>query len=536
MQRFAKLLKELDEGAEAELKAAALELYFGQIDSADGTWAVYLLTGNRVPKVIKSTELLEIVGEASGFLPWLVEECHQRVGDLAETAALLLAGRDGESDLTLREIVEERILPLGEMSRRDRVARVVETWRELSGEERFVYNRLLTGGFRPRVQKVLVERALASLTGHNRALLAYRMSGPWDPIPGSYEKLMAPEAEDAGICDPYPFHLARCLRDEPESSLGSVGQWSIEWKWDGLRAQLIKRSGEVLLWTRGEEMLEDRFPEIGQSGARLPDGTVIDGEILAWKDNRPMPFGFLERRIAKRKPGGVIMKEIPVVFMAFDCLESAGMDLRQIGLDERREALHFLLEGGEIVPSLMVSPVIEVRSWSRLRELRAGSRGRGAEGLMIKRWKSPYGRGRVRKDWWTWQVAPYVFNAVLIYAESGRSGGIGPSTDLTFGVWRGGDLVPLAKVSSNLSDDEGRKIEQFVHENTLERFGPVRALKPDLVFEIAFDALWPSKRHKSGLNVRSPRILRWLRDKRPEDADTLERVEAPLRDFAWSSQ
>ena len=496
MQRSSRLLKELDEGAEAELKAAALELYFGQVDSADGTWAVYLLTGNRVPKAIKSTELLEIVGEASGFLPWLVEECHQRLGDLAETAALLLAGRDGETDLTLREIVEERILPLGEMSRQDRVARVVETWRELNGEERFVYNRLLTGGFRPRVQKVLVERALASLTGQDRALVAYRMSDSWDPIPGSYEKLMAPEAEDAGICDPYPFHLARCLRDDPESSLGSVGQ----------------------------------------SGARLPDGTVIDGEILAWKDNRPMPFGFLERRIARRKPGGTIMREIPVVFMAFDCLESAGIDLRQIGLDERREALHFLLEGGEIVPSLMVSPVIEVRSWSRLRELRAGSRGRGAEGLMIKRWKSPYGRGRVKKDWWKWQVAPYVFNAVLIYAESGRNGGIGPSTDLTFGVWKGGDLVPLAKVSSNLSDDEGRKIEQFVHENTLERFGPVRALKPDLVFEIAFDALRPSKRHKSGLTVRSPGILRWLRDKKPEDADTLERVEAPLRDFAWSSQ
>ena len=273
--------------------------------------------------------------------------------------------------------------------------------------------------------------------------------------------------------------------------------------------------------------MTDKYPELAAAAARLPDGTVLDGEILPWRNSRPLPFGELQRRIGRKSVGRKILQEVPVAFLAYDLLEHEGRDQRGQALARRRQKLEALLDH-RADDRLLLSPVLAAPDWTALATQHGESRQRGVEGFILKRHDSRYGVGRRRGDWWKWKVDPLTADAVLIYAQRGHGRRAGLYTDYTFAVRQGDGLVPFAKAYSGLSDAEIQEVDRFIQRNTRERFGPVRAVRPALVFEIAFEGIRASTRHKSGVAVRFPRILRWRRDKTIEDADTLETLKALL--------
>ena len=528
MRQFSQLFAELDETNRIGLKVAALERYFREAEPADAAWAVYFLSGNRPRRAVNTRFLQQLAAEMSGYPLWLVEDCYDEVGDLAETLALLLPETCRGTDLPLHRIVEERIQPMSHGDERERSECLTQCWQEFNSRERLVYNKLITGGFRVGVQKTLVVKALSKIAGVEPAVIAYRLSGKWHPGAKEFEALLQTEPSGGDLSRPYPFFLAHPVEGDPEECLGVVGDWTVEWKWDGIRAQLIKRKGEVLLWSRGDEMIAERFPEIATAGASLPDGTVVDGEVLAWGWDKPLPFGSLQKRIGRKTFSRKLLREIPVIFLAYDCLEHRGSDVRSETLRARRRYLESLLDRKSGESAIRVSPTLAGGSWRELREIRTESRVRGVEGFMLKRSISSYGVGRVKGDWWKWKVDPFTIDAVLIYAQSGHGRRAGLLTDYTFGVWKKDELVPIAKAYSGLTDDEIRQVDQFVRRNTLERFGPVRVVRPELVFELAFDGIQKSKRHKSGYALRFPRMSRWRREKNPGEVDTIETVEMLL--------
>lgn len=384
---------------------------------------------------------------------------------------------------------------------------------------------MLTGELRLGVSQTLVVRALATMAGLPATVIAARLMGEW-PTSGSwFDTLVSPEATDRDLSRPYPFYLAAPLDEEP-ASLGDVNLWLVEWKWDGIRAQLVRRGGDVHLWSRGEELITARFPEIVAAASHLPDGTVLDGEVLAFRDGRPLPFFALQQRIGRQKQVERLSREVPVVFMTYDILELNGRDLRGEPLVERRRQLDALLgsSAGVIRPS---SPVV-ASGWTELAGLRRESRSRNVEGLMIKRLDSPYGVGRRRGDWWKWKIEPHTVDAVLIYAQPGSGKRASLLTDYTFAVWHEGSLVPIAKAYSGLSNAEIAELDRWIRQHTIERFGPVRHVEPVQVLEIGFEAIAASTRHKSGIAVRFPRMLRWRKDKPASEADNLSTLLAMI--------
>jgi DNA ligase-1 len=410
-----------------------------------------------------------------------------------------------------------------------RRAALVSAWNESSARERFVFNKLVTGAFRLGVSQGLVVRALAETAALAAAVIAHRLMGQWEPTPEFFRGLIAPNTPESDRSRPYPFCLAHALPGSPEE-LGEIANWLLEWKWDGIRAQLIRRGGQSFLWSRGEETILDRFPELAAPARELPDGTVLDGEIVAWKDDAVLPFAALQRRIGRKNLSKKLLSDVPVRILAFDLLEWQGVDTRSMPLRRRRELLEQLLPDGAPTAALGASPLIWASSWEECTRIRAGSRGRRVEGLMLKHAHSPYGVGRQTGLWWKWKVAPFTCDAVLIYAQKGHGRRAGLYTDYTFGVWDHGALVPFAKAYSGLSDAEIRAVDRFVRKNTVERFGPVRSVTPALVFELAFESIQLSSRHKSGVAVRFPRMARWRDDKPPEQADSLDAIKVLLRD------
>ena len=527
MREFARLYAALDETTATGEKVAALAEYFHSAPPADAAWAVHFLTGRRPKRLVSSPKLAAWAAEAGGIPMWLFEESYAAVGDLAETITLLLPDTASSSDHPLSYWVEERLLPLRGQDDAVQREELLRAWAELDRRERFVWNKLITGAFRVGVSARLVERALARASGVPEGAIAHRLMGGWEPTPQFFERLVAPDVRDADVSRPYPFYLAYPL-EGPVEALGPPDGWIAEWKWDGIRAQLIRRAGRTFLWSRGEELLTGGFPEVEAAGALLPDGTVIDGELLPWAADMPLPFAQLQRRISRRTLTRKILAEVPVVLLAYDLLEQAGRDLRGIPLAERRERLDALLAATPSAGRLRLSPSIAAADWDAVIGARAHARALGAEGLMLKRLGSGYGVGRRKGDWWKWKVEPYTVDAVLIYAQPGSGRLAGLFTDYTFGVWDGDSLVPFAKAYSGLTDQEIRRVDAFVRRNTLEKHGPVRVVKPELVFELAFEGIQASSRHKSGVAVRFPRMARWRTDKRPEDADSLETVRALL--------
>jgi len=526
MKAFARLYTALDETTSTSAKVAALVAYFSSAPPSDAAWAVHFLSGRRPKRLVSSGRLRAWAAQEAGIPDWLFEESYHAVGDLAEAITLVLPSTGTSSELPLSHWVEERLLRL--RGEDDDVQRevMIQSWRELDTHERFVWNKLITGSFRVGASQQLVTRALGERSGVPEGVLSHRLMGAWEPTPEFFQRLTAADTSDADISRPYPFFLAHPLEADP-ATLGAADEWIVEWKWDGIRAQLIRRAGRTFLWSRGEELLAGRFPEIEESGALLPDGTAIDGELLPWAEGAPLPFAQLQRRIGRKIVGRKILEDVPVVLVAYDLLEESGVDIRTLPLSQRRNRMAALLQS--LAPGrLILAPAVPSPDWETVATAREAARGLGAEGVMLKRLTSAYGVGRRRGDWWKWKVDPLTVDAVLIYAQPGSGKRAGLFTDYTFGIWEGDHLVPFAKAYSGLTDQEIRKVDAFVRRNTLEKFGPVRTVKPELVFELAFEGIQRSSRHKSGIAVRFPRMARWRTDKKAEEADTIERVRELL--------
>lgn len=530
MREFAALYGALDATTSTNEKIAAMVRYFEGAPPADAAWAVYFLSGRRPKRLIPAQLLRLWAADLTGIPIWLLEESYGAVGDSAETAVLLLPPATAASEQSLRTWIEERILPLRQLDADGQREAVLQAWGELDDAERFVFSKLITGAFRVGVSQRLLTRALAEYSGVDAAVIAHRLMGSWKPTPRFFEELVAGDTTDADRSRPYPFFLAYPLEQDPQV-LGDVAEWQVEWKWDGIRAQLIRRDGETFLWSRGEELVTPRYPEIADAAEGLPDGTVLDGELLAWREGQVLPFAQLQRRIGRKSVGKKLLQEVPAALLLYDLLEWEGEDIRRWPLTRRRAQLEALVAELDD-PRLPLSETVEARSWQELAGRREESRDRLVEGFMLKRRSSPYRVGRRRGDWWKWKIDPYTIDAVLIYAQKGAGRRANLYTDYTFAVWDGDELVPFAKAYSGLTDAEIREVDRFVRDNTRERFGPVRSVRPELVFELAFENIQRSNRHKSGIAVRFPRIARWRRDKTIADADRLEMIKAMLPETA----
>jgi len=530
MKRFTELYMELDASNRTTSKLSALKRYFRDAPAEDAAWAVFFLTGERLKRIVKTSDLKEWVGEACDFPLWLVEESHGHVGDLAETLALLLASGDRgagrEAGFALHELVEDQLVPLRELETTDQRAGIERIWQGLTSDTCFVFNKLITGGFRVGVSKTLVTRALAEIANVEPATMAHRLMGAWQPTATNYKLLLESDSAESDPAKPYPFCLAYPMDDQSLDALGAVEDWQIEWKWDGIRAQLIKRGSEVLIWSRGEEMLGEQFPELIKAAQSWPEHVVLDGELLAWERDGPAPFAALQRRLGRKKVGLKLRQEVPVVFMAYDLLELDGSDLRSQATWRRREFLsQFASHPRE---AFRLSPLVGATTWDEVARARGRAREFRVEGLMLKAKTAQYLSGRKKGEWWKWKVDPYTIDAVMVYAQQGHGRRAGLYTDYTFSIWRNGELLPFAKAYSGLSDKEIREVDRWIRRHTRESHGPVRVVEPELVFEIAFEGISESKRHKSGIAVRFPRIHRWRRDKSAKDADHLETVLALL--------
>jgi DNA ligase-1 len=524
VRRFARLFTAIDETMRTNEKVDAMVDYFSSADARDAAWAVYFLSGGRPKRLIPVRRLAQWSMEEAGIPDWLFEECYDAVGDLAESMSLLLPDAHESADVALHRLIEERVLPLAKQSEERQREVIVQTWRELAGAERFLWNKLITGGFRIGVSQQLVVRALSKASGVDEGTIAHRLSGHWEPRAESFSALIAKETGDADISKPYPFYLAYSLEDELEQ-LGDPTEWQAEWKWDGIRAQVIRRDGKTFIWTRGEELVTDRYPEVAAAAEFLPDGTVLDGELMPWRDGRPLAFAQLQRRIGRKTLGAKILSEVPVVLVVYDLLEADGRDVRTEPLARRRAKAEEIIANARSTV-FVPSPIVSLANWEEANAAYGRAREMCAEGLMLKRRDGAYGVGRRKGGWWKWKVQPFAVDAVMIYAQPGHGRRASLHTDYTFAVWNGEALVPFAKAYSGLTDVEIRELDAWIRKNTVEKFGPVRHVKPEHVFELGFEGIQPSPRHKSGVAVRFPRILKWRTDKKPEDADTLDALKA----------
>ncbi len=564
MRRFAQLFAELDASTATGAKVDALKRYFAQAAPADAAWAVYFLAGGKPRQVVPTSALRTLACERAGIADWLFEECYQAVGDLAETIAHVLPAPRSVSEVGLTDWVTLRLLPLRGAEPGEQVQRIGTYWDELDAPGRFLLTKLIGGGFRVGVSKLLVQRALAEHAGLDAKLVAQRMMGYTDtkasPDATRYEGLIgaAQATEPAQGGQPYPFFLAHAIDAtlaEFDTRLGPPGDWLVEWKYDGIRVQVVKRAGQVWVWSRGEELVTERFPEVVALAQALPDGSVLDGEIVVWKDGRPAPFNLLQQRIGRKTLTKKVLADAPVNFIAYDLLERQGIDVRETPQRKRREWLEALAA----TTALLISPLETRASWAELAALREESRSRGVEGFMLKHADARYGTGRRKQDdlaggtWWKWKIAPLSVDAVLIYAQAGHGRRASVYTDYTFAVWNRAphdaaeaqavvdaieqrvppvadtlQLVAFAKAYSGLTDEEFAQVDRVIRQTTLEKFGPVRSVKPTLMFELGFEGINRSPRHKSGIAVRFPRMLRLRADKPLHEADSLQTLEALL--------
>src|SRR5436189_1755743 len=531
MRRFTDLYVNLDQTNKTNEKVEAMRFYFESAPPADAAWALYFLSGRKPRQIVPSKLLREWALELSGIPEWLYEESRDTVGDGAETMALLLPDSAESDETPLNILVEQQLLPLRGLAAEWQKESVTSAWARMNYSQRLVYNKLITGAFRVGVSQLLVTRALAQLSELPVDVIAMRLMGDWSPTPEYFAHLLDPNLDsgESPIARPYPFHLAHQIDFTPEA-LGDLSEWQAEWKWDGIRAQVIKRKGEVFIWSRGEDLMTERFPEIEAAAHTLPTGTVIDGEIVPWLTGRVLPFTELQKRIGRKNLSAKILKEVPVILLSYDLLEFEGKDIREFAFKDRRNLLEELIV--ELDPPakavIRVADSLEAKNWEHLAERREESRSLGVEGFMLKHRASPNRVGRHRGDWWKWKIDPLTVDAVLSYAEKGSGKRSNLFTDYTFAVRKGDELVPFAKAYSGLTDAEIRRVDRFIRDNTIETFGPVRSVRHELVFELGFEAIQRSTRHKSGVAVRFPRILRFRDDKLPKDADSLETIHEML--------
>jgi len=527
MRAFADLIKTLDSTNKTTLKVAALTEYFKNAPPKDKVWTIAILSHRRPPRPVNTTLMREWASELSKIPLWLFEESYHIVGDLAETIALVIPPADDSTEKSLNQFLQE-IIELKKKTEAEKKEYLFENWLNLNYYERFVFTKLITGSFRIGVSQKLMTRALSKATGIDEDILAYKLMGNWEPSKITFNKLILEENEEDFLSKPYPFYLAYAIDGAPEE-LGDVSQWSAEHKWDGIRSQVIIRNDELFVWSRGEELVTDKYPEFEAFVDAIPNGTVIDGEILPFPKGEIGTFKDLQTRIGRKNISKKLLEKTPVILKAYDILEWEGEDIREVAFGERRKILERLYHKvkADDLP-LHLSETIQFKNWEEAALERENSREVKSEGLMLKRLDSPYLVGRKKGDWWKWKVDPLTIDGVLTYAMRGHGRRSNLFTDYTFGLWDEDkkELVTFAKAYSGLTDKEFRSLDAWIKKNTLERFGPVRSVTPHHVFEIAFEGIAESKRHKSGVATRFPRILRWRKDKKMEDANTLEDLKA----------
>ncbi len=545
MKQFAKLYEALDQTTSSRLKTEHMAHYFKTEAPADAAWAVYFLAGGKLKRLVATGQLRQYAQAQTAMPDWLFEACYQNVGDLAETITLVLPPGQCTRHEGLQQWVQTVLLPLREVEPAARIEALHEAISGWDSQTRFVCLKLLTGGLRVGVSKLLVTRALAQAFELPTTLVAQRLVGylsrDREPDAQMFAALVG-QNDQAMLLpgQPYPFFLAQSLQLQPQEladQMGAIHDWQLEHKLDGIRAQLVKRDGEVWLWSRGEELIGEQFPELVDAGMSLPDGTVLDGEVLVWQSgqNQPSSFAQLQKRLGRKQVSARLRADAPAVLVAYDLLQWCGKDLRQQPLSERRRVLEQLFES-DVAPALKLSPVLPASDWADAVRFQQAAREHRAEGLMIKALDSHYGVGRTRASglWFKYKLDPLSVDAVLIYAQKGHGRRANLYTDYTFAVWHQPDpnapaaLVPIAKAYSGLTDEEFRQVDAIIKKSTVESFGPVRRVEPQLVFEIGFEGILPSSRHKSGVALRFPRMLRWRTDKPVAEADTLEHLKAWL--------
>jgi len=527
MKVFAQLIKTIDSTNKTNLKVEALADYFQQASDEDKVWTIAILSHRRPPRPVNTTRIREYASELAKIPLWLFEESYHIVGDLAETIALVVPDSQQETEKSLTQYLEE-MLALKKESDDVKKEYLVSNWKKLNYYERFVFTKLITGGFRIGVSQKLMTRALAKATGIDEEILAFKLMGNWNPNKITFQELILEENEADYLSKPYPFYLAYAIEDQP-SDLGDPKDWLAEHKWDGIRSQVIIRKNQLFVWSRGEELVTDKYPEFEEFVGKLPNGTVLDGEILAYPNNQIGGFKDLQTRIGRKTVSKKLLEKTPVILKAYDILEFQGKDLRKKPFAERREILDQLYaDFKDDVAVFHLSEIMEFSAWEEMTKEREKAREIKSEGLMIKRKDSTYGVGRKKGDWWKWKSDPFSIDAVLTYAMRGHGRRSNLFTDYTFGLWDNDrqELVTFAKAYSGLTDKEFRSLDAWIKKHTLERFGPVRSVEPFHVFEIAFEGIAESKRHKSGVATRFPRMLRWRKDKKIEDANTIEDLKA----------
>jgi DNA ligase 1 len=528
MQLFAQLVQQLGMSTKTNEKLAALVNYFTHADPKDKVWVIALFSGRRPRRTINSTQLQTWCAEIIELPLWLLEECYHTVGDLSETIALLIpeqADQTATAGKPLHYYVEQ-FLQLEKADEQEKKAFILQSWKELTSKERFVFNKLLSSTFRVGISQGMMVNALAKIVQLEPSVIAHRISGNWDPATTNFEELLSEQDISFDYSKPYPFYLAYAIEEEV-SNLGEPAEWQAEWKWDGIRGQLIKRDNQLFVWSRGEDLITEKFPEFSALLAKLPDGVVIDGEILPYKDGQVLNFNVLQTRIGRKNVTKKNLQEAPAGLFAYDLLELDGQDIRHLSLSERRAALETLINDLQL-PFIQLSPIVDFNSWEQLTQLREQARNINSEGLMLKRKSSAYLVGRKRGDWWKWKIDPLTIDAVMVYAQKGAGRRSNLYTDYTFAVKDGDKLVTFTKAYSGLTDKEFAQVDAFVKRNSIEKFGPVRTVKPELVFEIAFEGIAASNRHKSGVALRFPRISRWRTDKKPDEINTVEDLKKML--------
>lgn len=521
MRRFAELYTAIDETTKTNAKVDALVHYFSEADEKDAIWCVALLIGKKPKRTIKTSELKIWCMQLAGIEEWLFEESYHVVGDLAETITLALPPSKITKDYSLHETMN-KLIHLDKITNKERKNFVQDTWQTLSTPERFVFNKLTTGSFRIGVSQQLVIKALAKQYHLDENIVSHRLTGKWDPVNVTLKELLFSDNRNDDHSKPYPFYLAYQLEVQPEE-LGDINEWQIERKYDGIRGQIIIRDKQLFVWSRGEELITEKFPEFNSLLSVLPDGTVIDGEILPMKNGKPLPFHVMQTRTSRKNLSKKILEEAPLMMMCYDLLELDGKDLRNETMKERRLQLERILSDASTITKefpLAISPVLECKDWQETKEERLRSREYLCEGLMLKRKDSIYEVGRRKGNWWKWKVDALTVDGVLIYAQKGHGRRANLFTDYTFAIWDGEQLVPFTKAYSGLTDKELLQVDNWIKKNTIDKFGPVRSVKAELVFEIAFEGIQPSPRHKSGIALRFPRIARWRTDKSPKEANT----------------
>ncbi len=536
MQAFAELVNILGTSTKTNAKLEALQQYFATAPDKDKVWVIAIFSGRRPKRIVNSTLLSKWCLEIAGIPEWLFEESYHTVGDLAETIALLLP--QNETPNAIQEnglsFYLEKFIAVEKEDEQVKKEFILHCWKQFDATELFVFNKLITGGFRIGVSQKMMVNALAKSVKAPASVIAHRIGGNWDAANTSLHELLNEEISSLDISKPYPFCLSYAVEGEVEE-LGDIEEWQPEWKWDGIRGQVIKRNGELFVWSRGEELVTEKFPEYNTFKNSLPDGIALDGEIICLSENennilKPLPFSVLQTRIGRKNISKKQLTEAPVAFIAYDILEYEGKDFREHPLSERRKLLEEIVMSVSH-SSIQLSPVIEAGGWDELKKIRQTSRDNSSEGIMLKRKNSIYQVGRKRGDWWKWKIDALTIDAVMIYAQKGHGRRSNLYTDYTFAVKDGDKLVSFTKAYSGLTDKEFAEVDNFVKRNAIEKFGPVRTVRPELVFEIAFEGIAASNRHKSGVALRFPRISRWRKDKRPGEINTLDDLKQLLHQY-----